>query len=63
MLINTPELYTVLSNIELRNNDMVFCTHFEDFNHLYLCKGSKNSTILENYSVIINSTKGNYNYF
>ncbi|KAL4141977.1 hypothetical protein QTP88_004511 [Uroleucon formosanum] len=57
ILINSPEL--VISNIELRTGDTVFCTHFEDFNHLYLCKGSKNNTIPDNYSVIINSEKTN----
>lgn len=60
ILINSPEL--VISNIELRTGDTVFCTHFEDFNHLYLCKGSKNNTIPDNYSVIINSEKRNGNY-
>lgn len=54
ILISSPEL-EIVSNIELTTGDTVFCTHFEDFNHLYLCKGSKNSTIPENYSVIINS--------
>ncbi|XP_029347622.1 uncharacterized protein LOC100166817 isoform X3 [Acyrthosiphon pisum] len=58
VLINSPEL-EVIYNIELRTGDTVFCTHFEDFNHLYLCKGSKNNTIPDNYSVITNSKKTN----
>ncbi|XP_022168298.1 uncharacterized protein LOC111032328 isoform X2 [Myzus persicae] len=57
-LIYSPEL-EVISDIELRTGDTVFCTHFEDFNHLYLCKGSKNNTIPDNFSVIINSNMEN----
>lgn len=64
MLINSSEL-EVIKNIELRSGDTVFCTHFEDFNHLYLCKCSKNNTIPDNYSMIINSKmiNGKYNIY
>ncbi|KAE9524914.1 hypothetical protein AGLY_014964 [Aphis glycines] len=54
LLINSSEP-EVISNIELSTGDTVFCSHFEDFNQLYLCKSSKNNTIPENYSVIINA--------
>jgi len=60
-VLNSPEL-DIISNIELKAGDIVFCTHFEDFNHLYLCKCSKNNIIPDNYSVIINAIKTNGNY-
>lgn len=64
MLISSPEP-EIIPNIELRTGDIVFCTHFEDFDHLYLCKCSKNNTKPENFSLIINSKmeNGNYNIF
>jgi len=64
LLINSPEP-EIISNIELRTGDTVFCSHFEDFNHLYLCKSSKNNTIPENYSMMIDSklAKGNSNSY
>jgi hypothetical protein len=60
MLINLPEPESV-TNIELKNGDIVFCCNFEDFNHIYLCKSSKN-TIPQNNNFIIDASKikGNY---
>ncbi|XP_026818102.1 uncharacterized protein LOC113557019 isoform X2 [Rhopalosiphum maidis] len=53
LLISSPKPEIIY--IELRTGDTVFCSHFEDFNHLYLCKSSKNNTIPENYSMMIDS--------
>ncbi|XP_060858547.1 uncharacterized protein LOC132935918 isoform X2 [Metopolophium dirhodum] len=55
VLTNTPEL-EVISNIELRTGDTVFCTHSEDFN-LNIC--SKNNTTPGNSSMIIDSKMTN----
>uniref|UniRef100_A0A2S2R425 Tudor domain-containing protein n=2 Tax=Sipha flava TaxID=143950 RepID=A0A2S2R425_9HEMI len=55
MLINLPEPESV-TNIELKNGDIVFCCNFEDFNHIYLCKSSKN-TIPQNNNFIIDASK------
>lgn len=60
MLINSPEPESV-TNIELKNGDIVFCSHFEDFNHIYLCKSSK-STTPENNNFIIDASKVKGNY-
>jgi len=53
-----PKLKTIeiISSINFKNGDIVFCTNFEDFNHVYLCKSSKNGTP-ENNCVIIDSSK------
>lgn len=56
MLINSSELDKIPSNTELKSGDVVFCSHFEDFNHIYLCKSSKNA-IPENYCLVIDSSK------
>lgn len=55
MLINLSELEK-MSYTELKCGDVVFCCHFEDFNHIYICKSYKN-TVPENYYLIIDSSK------
>lgn len=45
------------SSIELKSGDIVFCCNFVDFDHLFLCKGSKNSTKPDNFNVIVDSSK------
>ncbi|XP_050441642.1 uncharacterized protein LOC126846351 isoform X4 [Adelges cooleyi] len=42
---------------ELNNDDIVYCSHFEDFNNLYICKGSWKTEIPNNYDVMIDSSK------
>jgi len=53
----------IISSIELKNGDTVFCSHFEDFNHVYLCKSSKHASS-ENNDVIIDFSKvtGKYTF-
>lgn len=52
----------LMSNIEIESGDVVFCSNFEDFDHLYLCKGFKNDTILNHFNLIMDSSnvKGKY---
>lgn len=54
-MINAPEP-ELITNIELKNGDIVFCTYFENFNHLYLCKSTKN-TMPEISNFIIDASK------
>lgn len=54
----------VISSIELKSGDIVFCCHFEDFNNMYLCKSSTDNVGPENFKVIIDFSKvaGNLNF-
>lgn len=47
----------IISSTELKSGDIVFCCNFEDFDHIYLCKGSKNNTKLEIRNVFTDSSK------
>lgn len=58
MIFKSPEL-----NTEFKSGDIVFCCHFEDFNHIYLCKSSNNNVIPENINLIDSLKKeGKYKF-
>lgn len=46
-----------VSDYELNNSDTVFCYHFEDFNQIYACKGSKNNVSPKNMKLFVNASK------
>lgn len=51
------------SSIDLKYGDTVFCSHFDDFDSIYLCKGTKENDTPENNNLINDSLKitGIYN--
>ncbi|XP_050525474.1 uncharacterized protein LOC126896591 isoform X2 [Daktulosphaira vitifoliae] len=49
------EFNDTLTDNKLKNGDIVYCSHFENFHDIFLCKGSLETKVPNNYDVVVNS--------